>query len=88
VWQVLIVNLLCILIVLGSVAVAAWTVVTGQIVKQGIDALFLLFVCLTMAAAFLMIPYQAWRQGTLQQALTRPKAGGDDKEEPASKGDA
>ena len=74
-WQQLAVVGLCLLFVLGALGAGAWAVITGQIGKQGIDALFLLFVCLLVALIFAPIPVQALRQGLLQQALKRSKGG-------------
>jgi hypothetical protein len=70
-WQQIIVTALCALIVLGSLAAALWVLVTGQIGKQGLDALFLLSVCLIMVLMFLPMPLQAVRQGLLKDLLTR-----------------
>ncbi len=58
---------LCLLVVLVSLGVAVWTVVGGQIGEQGVDALFLLAVCLVVAATFSFIPIQAIRQGLLKE---------------------
>jgi hypothetical protein len=69
--QQILVAALCALIVLGSLAAILWVLVTGQIEKQGLDALFLLLVCLLMALIFLPIPLQALRQGVLKDMLKR-----------------
>jgi glucan phosphoethanolaminetransferase (alkaline phosphatase superfamily) len=55
-------GLACLGIVLAAIAAAAWTAITGQIVRQGIDALFLILVCLLVAAAFAPIALQALRE--------------------------
>ena len=76
VWQQLIIFVLCIVVVLGSLGAAGWAAI--QVLKQGIDALFLLIVCLTLAAAFAFVPFQAWRDGTLKKMLGKtPKDAGE-----------
>ena len=76
VWQQLIIIGFCVVVVLGSLGAAGWAVI--QVVKQGIDALFVLMVCLTLAAAFAFVPFQAWRDGTLRRMLGKaPKDAGD-----------
>ena len=66
----------CLLISAAALGVAGTVVITGQIARQGIDALFLLVVCLLFAFAFSMPPLQLWRSGQLQQL------GADDKTKP------
>ncbi len=56
---------LCLVVVLCSFGVIVWALGTGQIRKQGIDALFLVIVCLTFAGAFSLIPLQAMRAAQL-----------------------
>ena len=70
----MIVNAACLLIALMSVAIAAWVLISGQIGRQGIDALFLVLVCLLFAFAFGLPPLQAWREGQFQDFLRRRKA--------------
>jgi hypothetical protein len=48
-------QIICGLIALGSLAAVGWVLFTGQIGKQGLDALFLLFVGLLFVAVFLPI---------------------------------
>jgi len=57
----------CLLISAAALGVAARVVITGQIARQGVDALFLLVVCLLFAFAFSLPPLQVWRSGQLQQ---------------------
>jgi hypothetical protein len=71
--QEIIVNSFCLLIALGCVGAAVWALVTGQIGEQGIDGLFLLIVCLTIALIFSFIPLQAARQGLLRDLLKRKR---------------
>lgn len=67
--QEIILNALCVLIVLAALGATAWVVVTGQVMKEGIDSLFLISVCLLMAAIFAVIPLQSIRKGALQEIL-------------------
>ena len=55
--------ILCALIALGSLATAVWVAVSGQIATQGLDALFLIVVCLVFALMFGIAPAQAIRKG-------------------------
>ena len=48
---------------LGALAIAGWTVVSGGLRADGLDGLFLIAVSLFIAAAFLFVPFHAWRQG-------------------------
>jgi len=59
--------IVCGLIALGSIATIAWVLFTGQIGKQGLDALFLLLVCLLFVAIFIPIllravPARPWKK--------------------------
>ena len=71
--QQIIANAACLLVALASLIIAAWTVITGQIAKQGIDALFLILVCLLFAFAFSLMPLQALRGGLLNDLLKGKK---------------
>jgi len=62
----LVLYVLCLVIAAGSLAVAVWTLVTGQIGNQGLDAVFLIVVCLVFAAFFGFIPLKAFRDGSWQ----------------------
>jgi hypothetical protein len=50
--EALMMKILCLVMVVGSLAVAAWALITGQVGEQGIDGLFLIFICLIVAGAF------------------------------------
>ena len=67
--QQIILTVLCLVIILGALAFAGWTLVSGQIQRQGIDALFLVTICLLIAVMFLPIPLGALRRGELKQWL-------------------
>jgi hypothetical protein len=69
--QRLIFDVLCLFIAVVALGFAGWTVVSGQIHKQGIDALFLVAVCLLIVLVFAPMPVAALRRGELQQWLKR-----------------
>ena len=58
-WLALVLQTICGLIAVGSMATIVWILFTGQIGKQGLDALFLLLVCLLFIAMFIPIPLRA-----------------------------
>jgi hypothetical protein len=58
----------CLVVALAALAIAGWTVVTGQIRQQGLDALFLILVCLLLAAAFVIVPFLAYRKRAAKTA--------------------
>ena len=68
-WMVLVLQIVCGLIVLGSTATIGWILFTGQIGEQGLDALFLLLVCLLFIAMFLPIPLRAMPPGTWKKLV-------------------
>jgi|NGEPerStandDraft_6_1074524.scaffolds.fasta_scaffold03961_2 hypothetical protein len=72
-WQALVLQTVCGLIALGSIATVAWVLFTGQIGKQGLDALFLLLVCLLFIAIFipLAVPSRTWKK----LAALKPRKG-------------
>jgi hypothetical protein len=70
-------NIFCALMALVALGVAGWTIVTGQIGEQGLDALFLLAVCLTIALVFAMIPLQSMRRRTGVQSPKKQEGGAD-----------
>ena len=72
-WQEILANALCVLIALGAVAAAAWSMISGRASEQGIDGLFLIIVCLVFAALFSILPVQSLRSGTLMHILKRNK---------------
>ena len=53
--EALVLRIVCGLIALASLAAVVWVLVTGQIGKQGLDALFLTLVCLLFVVVFLPI---------------------------------
>lgn len=68
---------ICTLIALGALGVAAWTLLTGQIHGQGVDGLFLLLVCLSLAAAFSLPLLRVFPVARLRQwieARRKPQA--------------
>ncbi len=73
----IVVNLVCLLTVLCALLVAAWTLISGQVGKQGIDALFLLLTCLLIAFSFAVIPWLAVREGMLGKLLEGRRSKGD-----------
>ncbi len=75
---------LCLILVLGSLGAAAWALLTGKAMEQGVDGLFLVIICLLFAALFAIIPLQSIRSGALQHLLMSKPAKADDKEEPQS----
>ena len=60
---------LCLVVMACSLGIAGWQIVSGQVFKQGVEAIFTIIVCLTLAAAFSFIPCQAWMNGSLQRML-------------------
>lgn len=67
--QQIIVKIVCSIIVLVALAAAAWVVVTGQLKTEGVDALFLVTVCLLAAALFSWVPLRALREAGLGKLL-------------------
>jgi hypothetical protein len=75
-WQALVLQIVCGLIAVGSMAAIAWILLTGQIGKQGLDALFLALVCLLFIAMFIPIPLRAVPARTWQKlAALIPRKG-------------
>jgi len=72
----------CLLIALGSLMVAGWFVISGQVSEQGVDGLFLVVVCLSLAAGFSFVPVQAFRQGLWNELRSARKAGKTKQAEP------
>jgi hypothetical protein len=58
-------------IAVAALSAAAWAVFSGQLGAQGIDALFLLCVCLLTALVFGAIPLTLMRRGQLGNLLKR-----------------
>jgi hypothetical protein len=69
------ITVICLLICAGGLAVSAWLIATGQIARQGIDALFLLAVALVMTFCFALIPVHEIRRGLLREVGERLRAG-------------
>jgi Na+/melibiose symporter-like transporter len=65
--QRILISAFCLLVCGCGLAVSAWLIATGQIERQGIDALFLLAVALLMAFSFALIPLQEIRRGLLDE---------------------
>ena len=75
-WQVIFANVVCLLVVLGSLAAAGYSLISGKASEQGIDGLFLVIVCLVFAALFSIIPMQSLRSGELMRVIkgNKPQA--------------
>ncbi len=54
---------------LGALAVIAWILVTGQLVRQGLDALFLVVVCMLYAVSFGLRLLRSFRRGDFKELL-------------------
>jgi hypothetical protein len=72
-WQELFANVVCVLVALGSVAAAGYSLISGRAAEQGVDGLFLIIVCLVFAALFSIIPAMSLRSGALAHLLKRNK---------------
>jgi len=81
-WQEILANVLCVLVALGSVAAAGYSLISGRAAEQGLDGLFLIIVCLVFAALFSIIPAMSLRSGALAQLVKRNKPQSAAKEEP------
>ncbi len=77
--QELVLNIFCAAVAMAGVAVAAWVVVSGQIGKQGLDAVFLAVVSLAIALMFGLIPLNALRQAKLKPGRGKDARDTDDK---------
>ena len=72
--EIIFLNLLLILLSVGTLAFAAWSVISDQF-KAGTDDLFLLFVCLLLALLFALSPIMwAYQSGLLRNPLKRKAA--------------
>jgi hypothetical protein len=69
----LIESAVCALLALAALGLAIWALFTGQVSAQGVDGLFLIAVCLLIAAAFSFVPFQAIREGLLQDLFRAKK---------------
>jgi len=82
--EIVILNLLLILLSVGTLAFAAWSVISDQF-KAGTDDLFLLFVCLLLALLFALSPLMwAYQNGYLRNPLKRKQGGAEKTAEKAS----
>lgn len=81
-WQEILANVVCVLVALGAVAAAAWSLISGRAAEQGIDGLFLIIVCLVFAALFSILPVQSLRSGALMRIVKGNKPLPAAKEEP------
>ena len=64
-----IVSGVCLIVVIASLGVAVSTLATGQIGRQGLDALFLVSVCLLLAVAFSIYPLLNMPRGAVGPAV-------------------
>ena len=80
-WQEIFANAVCLLVALGSVAAAAYYLVSGQAAEQGLDGLFLIIVCLVFALLFSILPIQSLRSGALMHLMKKNKSAPAAKEE-------
>jgi hypothetical protein len=65
----IIMSIFSILVVILALGVAGWSLFSGGLEKEGIEALFIVVVCLATAAIFAVIPVQAIRKGVFPGAL-------------------
>lgn len=68
--EALIWNTLLLILALGSMGIAAWSLLSGQVAKYGFDGTFLFLVSLLLTAIFAIPPVRAWRAGLLSDALS------------------
>jgi len=71
--ELLIINGLCLLIAIGALGIAVWAVLSGQVLAQGVDGLFLVVICLLTAFTFALPPLRELRQTRLRELLKRKK---------------
>ena len=85
-WQEIFANVVCLLVALGSIAAAGYSLVSGRASEQGIDGLFLVIVCLVFAALFSILPVQSLRSGALMRIIkgNQPEAKEEAKAAPAA----
>jgi len=82
--EIIILNLLLILLSVGTLAFAAWSIISDRF-KAGTDDIFLLFVCLLLALLFALAPLMwAYQSGYLRNPLKRKAAGEEKTTEKAS----
>ena len=66
-------RIFCLVVAVCGIAAAVWALVTGQIEKQGLDAVFLIVVSLLIAAMFAPIPVKAIREESWRALLPRKR---------------
>ena len=71
--QEIILNLVCLFVSLFALGVAVWALVRGTLATEGVDALFLMAVCLVVAVLLGWIPAQWLRRSRLRELLKRKK---------------
>ena len=69
----MILNLVCLFVALFALGVAVWALASGMLANEGVDALFLLAVCLVVAVLFGWTPVQWLRRSRLRELLKRKK---------------
>ncbi len=67
----MILNLVCLFVSVFALGVAVWALFSGML--EGVDALFLMAVCLVVAVLFGWTPVQWLRRTRLRELLTRKK---------------
>jgi hypothetical protein len=63
-------TVVCALAGVASIAVALYLLIGGDIAEQGLDAIFLLIVCVTFAASFGLIMAKSLRKEQLKEMLS------------------
>ncbi len=67
-------NAISLIIALGALVGAIWTLLSGQIQSQGVDGLFLFLVCLLMVVIFSWNPVRYIRRGEWKKLFHHRKA--------------
>jgi len=80
-WLEIATDVLCLVLVLGALGAAAWEVVSGRAMEQGVDGLFLVMVCLVIAVLFSFVLLNEIRSGELRHLLKGKQAKAGEKEE-------
>jgi len=73
--ELIVIHAISLLIAVGALGVAVWTLLSGTIAREGIDGLFLIAVCLFLAGVFAVLPVQAFRKGLWREFLKARKGG-------------
>jgi hypothetical protein len=68
-----IMRLLCLVVALCGIFVAGWALVTRQVEKQGLDAVFLIAISLLFTVMFAPIPVNAIRKESWRALLPRKR---------------